>query len=342
MAVAKLTCPNAKCRVTLKPSRPVPEGKTVTCPKCGTRFVAGDGAVDDDDRVQNAAKSPARSSAKAAAPPRKPVDDDEDDGPEVYGVVQEQEPEAARKPVKKKRRVDEDDDEDEDDEDEEEEEEGFEKQYLEDLKIRDPRGPAQEAIVGPSNKLMLVSFACIVIQLVSIGWWGWPFIFAEHLCDLRKLKNDDGKFIFVDNKGVDLNRDWKDLTEREKQIVQDADEESMWERLFWLIFPVPGMIYGALIGYGAVKMQNLESYRWSMTAAIMTLAPVSYAGFGLTGLWWLHALIEYLLDDWGSYGSLLSWMPIVLVCAWWLLVGLVALTGLMREDVKVGFTWTPE
>ena len=47
MPLAKFNCP--KCRATLKPAKPVPEGKQVKCPKCQTAFKAGETAAPQDE-----------------------------------------------------------------------------------------------------------------------------------------------------------------------------------------------------------------------------------------------------------------------------------------------------
>ena len=39
MPFDRLSCP--ECRTTLKPGKPIAEGKKVKCPKCGNIFVAG-------------------------------------------------------------------------------------------------------------------------------------------------------------------------------------------------------------------------------------------------------------------------------------------------------------
>ena len=40
MAVIKITCP--ECQSVLRPAKPVPAGKTVKCPECGSRFTVSD------------------------------------------------------------------------------------------------------------------------------------------------------------------------------------------------------------------------------------------------------------------------------------------------------------
>ncbi len=193
MPVTKLTCP--KCEAVLKPAKPIPEGKTIKCPKCGASITVGaeEAAISaKKPAVQGSAARTTKAPGKKAAEPAKPAEPvktvaEEPEEPATYGLLQDPAAEKPKEaPKKKKRRdpddedYDEDDDfDDEDDEDEEEEEEkpdvGL--QYILNEKTRDPRGPAQELIVGPSNWLMFVGilgafgyFVCIVFAL-------WPFIF---------------------------------------------------------------------------------------------------------------------------------------------------------------------
>jgi len=155
MPLAKFNCP--KCNATLKPAKPVPEGKTVKCPKCQEMFKAG--------------AAPAEQSAA------KP---EEEEGPGTYGVVKDEEEEKKkaqaeerkkRKEQKKKRKAkgeDEEQSEEEEDEPEEEEEDILE-QYMATVKSKDPRGPAQSAIVSPANWLL---------RTAIVGFFGWVFYFA--------------------------------------------------------------------------------------------------------------------------------------------------------------------
>src|SRR5262249_49845094 len=149
------------CEAVLKPAKPVPEGKKVKCPKCGANFTAvGDAGDDAIMSVEPADVAPAAppkkkpAPAKPAAkpaPPAKPDDDDDDEGG-TYGVVR-----------------------DEDDEEEEEDPRGRRGgapkkskkpkiDHVPDMSIKDLRGPAQEAVVSPSNTLLIAGL---------VGFIGW-------------------------------------------------------------------------------------------------------------------------------------------------------------------------
>jgi predicted Zn finger-like uncharacterized protein len=160
MPLVKLTCPH--CRATLKPAKPVPEGKTVKCPKCNETFKAG-----EDGAAPEAAAEPAKAEAPAtSAPGAKAYDEAEEESGGTYAVAEDEadgkKAEEGRKKKKKKKwkgAADEDDDEDEDDPT---------AQYLKNLKPRDPRGKAQEVVVSPANWLL---------RTALLGFFGWVFYF---------------------------------------------------------------------------------------------------------------------------------------------------------------------
>src|SRR5579884_545681 len=146
MAVSKLICP--ECKKVLKPTKPLPEGKKVTCPKCGANFAAKEPPPD-----------PAAHPTKKAAAPAAPK-------PTAVKKAQQ-----ASKPIRpiEQRRHNLDDDEDEDeggvyDFAEQPDHEGPEVEYTPDMSIKDLRGPAQAMLVKPSNYLIMAGV---------VGFFGW-------------------------------------------------------------------------------------------------------------------------------------------------------------------------
>ncbi len=140
MAVSKLTCP--ECKAVLKPAKPVPAGKTVKCPECGTRFSAAGEAPDVPLKKPKAAVAAAPKPKKTAdknAAPKKPVSTKADDGEEggTYGYMQEDVVAEEDKPAI---------------------------EYAPDMSTKDLRGPAASALVAPSNWLIVVG---------SLGFFGW-------------------------------------------------------------------------------------------------------------------------------------------------------------------------
>ncbi len=180
MALAKLTCP--KCRATLKPAKPVPEGKTVKCPKCEETFKAG----------ENGAEAPAKKPAAAAA--SAPAADDDDDGAGTYAVVRDEEEERQkaakeererRKRLKARRRARGEDVEDDEDEDEDEDDGEYDlaRELMRNLKARDPRGVAQETVVRPANWLLMTAL---------LGFFGWVLYFIVFMLPIAFPNKEEG------------------------------------------------------------------------------------------------------------------------------------------------------
>jgi hypothetical protein len=320
MAVAKLTCP--KCKAVLRPARPVEEGKKVKCPKCTTVFAA---RAEEEEAIaaKPAAKgapaakkpssaAPAKKGAPAAkkSPPKKVEEpekpkkyvDPDDDGPAVYSFVHDP-----------KDDVDEDDD-DEDDE--------TKIDFNPDLSVKDPRGPAQAAVIKPSNFLMAVSVLTLVANVTAIGFAVWPMIFADSRLEPKDVLKDPQK------KGAPLMKEEKDLNSKEKDefyAIDDLDLIDRWIRVGMGTFCV---LYSGFMCIGCVKMQQLESYRWAWTAVIMALIPVG-------GIWAIEYFMYdryYMLDEWAST-VLWNVFPAANIAA-----GIVCMVTLRDPKVQAGFT----
>jgi hypothetical protein len=275
MPSSKIVCP--ECKAALKPAKPVPDGKRVVCPRCKKTFVTP-GAVEDDDVVRPAAKKQAagkQPAAKAAAkkpaapaPPPEPAAEDEDEGGGTYAFVKTNEVE--------------------------EEENKPEITYAPDMSIRDLRGPAQAAIVGPSNGLMVAGALAIVLLIIRIAIEVWPFIFSDHVVDHEKYL-----YAYYASKGTKeaterakaLPKERKDCTAEELALLDEATELQVTFRSVGATVAFLCIIYNGFMIIGAVKMQNVESYGWSMTAAIMGILPFSFWLVSLPyGIWALIAL----------------------------------------------------
>jgi len=188
MPLAKLTCP--KCRATLKPAKPVPEGKLIKCPKCEETFKAGQ----ETGQTATAATKPEAAKKPAQTAHGKPVYDEaaeESDG--TYAVLKdeaeerkkaEKEERKRRKEERKRAREEGDDDEEDEDEDDEDEddENDIAAQYLKNLKPRDPRGATQEAIVSPASWLL---------RTALIGFFGWVAYFVAFMLPVLFPNIDD-------------------------------------------------------------------------------------------------------------------------------------------------------
>src|SRR6185312_8727638 len=129
MAASRITCPD--CKSVLKPAKPVPDGKKVKCPECGNLFTTpGLREEEERPRASKAAGGKAKAGIKKAGEPKpkpapkKPIDDEEEEQGGVYGTIKEEEVKEENKP---------------------------QINYVDDTSIKDLRGPAQAAVVQPSN-----------------------------------------------------------------------------------------------------------------------------------------------------------------------------------------------
>ncbi len=258
-------------------------------------------------------------------------------------MVKEPEPEPEPRIARRPQRDDDDEYDDEDDEyeaDEEDDEKAhLERKYLADETAKDPRGPAQMSLVKPSNNLMITGFLLILMQAVDLFILVFPFVFSDHMgLEPKDFIKSTAPAAPAGGGGKDakpVQKEWKDLSDAEREQAKEAEAEKRTRNLLMMIPAFFGIAYGVAIVYGAVTMQNMESYRWSMACVILVLFPAAYAGFGVSGLWWFH---EYL-DGPDEYTGL---MPVVLWGLWCLLIGVSALKVLRSKLVLDGFNFKPD
>lgn len=331
MASTRLTCP--ECNAVLKPAQPVPDGKRVKCPKCQSIFTAP-GLVSVEEEPEEAAQPKTKARNKAAAKPAKAkapakeepkpakapdpprtVGTDEDDGG-TYGLLDKPGDETA----------------------------GPEIDHVPDTSIKDLRGPAQAAIVVPSNWVLLVGALGAILAVFSVCYSFWPFVFSEHLLNhMDELQNYYNKKGGVDaKKNIDkIPKERKNLKKEELAIVEDLeDDERMW-RIIWIITFVLVALYDGVICLGAVRVQNMESRTWGLVASVMTIIPAGAGGFMF--LVWLifKPILENLFDDEGTAKAYSIGLVVV--------VGLAAagigtwlLRTLMKQEVIEGFEYKSE
>jgi phage FluMu protein Com len=300
MAVAKVECP--ECGKVLKPAKPLTPGKKVRCPKCNAVFTVP-GAPEEEAPERQEAIRKAAPAAKKAAPakpnaaspsePKKPLLDEDDEGG-TYSFVKEPGEE----------------------EDEDEEEKKPKINYVPDLEVKDPRGPATLALALPSNLLMLWGALMVVGCLGSLATATWPFMFTEDGTAVTPLearkkyekdhppkdkKQQQGKKSEEADPEVKL-EDLKDKPDGgERAVYDELKEDDIIFRIWWAILSVLVLILGAFIAFSSVKMQNLESHRWSMACAIMGMVTIIGA------------------------------FP-----------GILAMTQLKRDEIKAAFEYVPE
>jgi hypothetical protein len=337
MVVSKLSCP--KCKTVLRPAKPLPVGKKVKCPKCGTDFMAEDGNAEKQPAVKDLAEAAvaakkAKSAGKKA--PAKKADDEDEDSAGVYSIV------AADRPKT------------EDDEEAEEEGEG-KVNFVPDHSIKDLRGPAQKIVIKPSNMLLAngvvgffgyaIFFIIMIIPVVfpAIEDTGedkdqpkptLPIV-AEGLSTLAR-SGDQGKPLVMpkeDNK-VSLY----------KVYVWDLSAISNFSLLIFLLCLSPvflGMAYACVMTYGAVQMQNLQSRTWGIVASIMCMFPFATFGFVLVCSMVISLVVSMLSDD--KLAVLVALIGFVVAevlgCVG---IGVLNLMALMRKEVIDGFNYVPD
>jgi DNA-directed RNA polymerase subunit M/transcription elongation factor TFIIS len=311
MPAAKIICP--ECEAVLKPTKPVPDGRRVKCPKCGEPFTTpGLGGEEAEEKVVRRAapsksagaaqpsKAPAKkkkAAEKPAPPPAasKPKGDDDDEEGGTYGYIKEEEPDPEDKP-----QID----------------------YAPDMSIRDLRGPAQAKVMRPSNGLMIGGALGLIFDMLVLAWAVWPFLFSEHVVDhvkvleefygIRSASDDDDKpkqnpqNPAAQKPKKDIPKERKDLSDEDLAIVEKVESAEIMIRVITAVVYFLAIVYCGFQIVAAVKMQNLESYGWSMAAAILGMIPF--------GNFWLVSL----------------------PCGIW------ALVTLRDEEVIAGFEYVPE
>jgi hypothetical protein len=306
----------------LKPTKPVPDGKKVKCPKCGNMFTTP-GLVEDEDerpRKKVAGKKEKAVTKKTAAPeppPKIASDDDEDSGGGIYGYVQEDQ--------------------------EKEEEERPQIEYAPDMSIKDLRGPAQELLVRPSNYMILLGGLCCLSDILLICIAFWPMVFSDspvnYVDVLTKHYKDKGDKNAIERlKNI---KERKELKDEDLDVVEEAEAASRVVRFIVIGVYVLLLLYNGVTIFGAVKMQNMESRGWGIAAAIMTILP--FGSSGLSGILWLvlFILFSVLLDDaamgmtYASGVSGLMWVLAIVVGVW-------SLRTLMSQTVIDGFEYVAD
>jgi hypothetical protein len=327
MTVSKLTCP--ECRTVLKPAKPLAVGKKVKCPKCGTGFTAG-----EEDR----GSAPKRVKTAPAAPPAKKKPGDRPGGKPAGKRPPEEE-----KPVKK--RVDDDEDEDSGGVygmfKESEDEDKPEINYAPDMSIKDLRGPAQAAVIRPSNYLIITGI---------LGFFGYLGLLIVILIPIL--------FPVVPYGGADKDKDEKSAAQKKKDEKAPQKKEESFFQVFGVNFAdlaeaewyyvalvsvalVLGMCYSGVLTLGAVKAQNLESRTFGIVSCIMAMIPVNAVGFAFLTCLILQVLIGMLYDD----PDIRLFILIGIATLQGLLeagVGVVNLMTLMREEVIAGYEYVAE
>jgi len=262
MVVAKISCP--ECEAVLRPAKPLTPGKKVACPRCGHKFTVP-GLEEPEDRKPEKTRKESRVTPE---PPRgkesKKKDEDEEEN--TYGLMdtgeEEEEETTSRKP-----RIN----------------------YAPDLSVKDPRGPASARLALPSDILMgggaFICFAGLIFFCVQI----WPFLFSEDgtavtakdavqawekqnpdKAPKRKEGEEDIREITLENLKKEATGSTATPEGKAKyELYESMKKEDVNSRILWAILSIVVVVYFAVLASAAVRLRNLDSYRWAMTAGIM-------------------------------------------------------------------------
>jgi hypothetical protein len=331
--VDKLVCP--ECKKVLRPAKPLPVGKKVRCPQCGTTFAAQAPATSSPLGPKGKPpKKPAavtKGAAGKAPAKKKPHDDEDEEGGGIYSFADED-------PVAR------------------EEEEKPEIEYAPDTSMKDLRGPAQEKVMKPSNMLLLASV---------IGVIGWIIFTIIVLVPLAFPLAEDEKDKDKDKAGTQSNASApsggqaggqaggeagaKAPAKKKKSAfftVLGVDISELREQeWYWIVLTFVGLavcaIYAGVVATGAVKMQNLESRTWGMVSSFLAMVPLMLGGvmliFGL--------LVGFLLSILGEDPASSEGFVYAVFALIWLAgagVGAWTLMTCLNEDVKAGFEYVAE
>lgn len=263
---ATYTCPNPDCGATLSTANPPPAGKRVKCPKCQEPFVP----VPEKAAAAAATAGPgtfalADDPKKAAAKPAK--------GAKPAGGDDGRKPAPAAPAKPASRHADDDEDMEsirkgygivEETEEEKERAEANRPKFgsMEQKFKKSARGPAINILVTPANLLTIEGIITAVAGLVMFVIGLWPLVFND---------------------------------------AAPGDEE-IEDAIVLMLLGVMTFGWGAMICFGASQMQDLSSYLWGMTGAVMGILPLLVGIFAVIAL--LNPKVkagfeeaEYALDE---------------------------------------------
>lgn len=315
MASKQITCPD--CKSVLRPAKPVPDGKKVKCPKCGTLFTTPGLVEEERPRKKESSKQKAKAGIKKASsppPPPKPAAvEEDDDGGGLYSYIPEEEKAEEDKP---------------------------QIEYAPDLSIKDLRGPAQAAVVAPSNYLLLVNGVSSLSNIFLICVMFWPMVFTESPVDWQAVLSKHYKGDKSAVQRVEGIKEYKDIKDEDLKIVHEAEAEERVKRFSLMGAFIGLLIYNGFAIFGTVKLQNLESRRWGIAASVMTILPMAAGGISaLVGGLFFHTIGAWVLEEMSlTYSIGLSVLPYLLA----LFVGVWALRTVLSQEVVDGFEYVAE
>ena len=323
----------------LRPAKPVPPGKTVKCPECGNRFTASEenrrsplrkpkkaghrgGRRAQAEEAGRRKASPKRPAAKSRQADRVAEGDDDEEGG-TYGFVD---------PVETEDKPD--------------------IEYAPDMSIKDLRGPAQSALVRPTNMMILVGGLGFLV-----GWRLLLLILIPALTPIERTRRQVQTIQAGDRAGTRPGghpRRKRPAGGDEKRPQPEVHARNLrrQHRGVRPLDAVPGplalppifvgMVYCGFLTFGAVKVQNLEGHGWGIASCVMLMIPLlnSFGFMASTGL-----LIKFVVgmvsdDPRFVYQCVISLMSLETLAA--IGVGVWGLTTLLSEKVVKGFEYKAE
>ena len=327
----RITCP--ECETVLKPANPIAVGKRVKCPRCGTTF-----PVTDEDAEPAPAKARAGAVKKAgdAAKPGKqpaPTGGDDDDEGGTYALAGGEGHGTG----------DEDDGAPEID-------------YAPDTSIKDLRGPAQAAVIQPTNMMIAAGVSGFLGWLACLIVFTIPVLFPIELDEGSK---DAQKPILIIQRGLGGVGDEvfagagqtnkppgtdKPTVSFYQFMGNDLSNVAMYAWYMFILMMCPillGMAYTSLQTYGAVRAQNLESRQWGIAASIMGMLPISVGGLALFICMIASFVLNMLLDDDDTINYIVYGVSAILALLQ-IAAAVYTLMTLVRPEVIDGFEFVPD
>jgi DNA-directed RNA polymerase subunit RPC12/RpoP len=109
------------------------------------------------------------------------------------------------------------------------------------------------------------------------------------------------------------------------------------ERFLWMGVIAAAFVYNGVIAAGAAKMQSIESYAWAMIASVLMALPLNWFLAWPSFDWFLNFVSNPKLV--GEESAPLFWYATMLVvCVWYLFVGVWNIQTLQKPVVKEGFS----
>ncbi len=330
----RITCP--ECETVLRPAKPLAPGKKVKCPKCGNIFEAVDSDADGSSEPAPAAavkKKLAGSAKPEKKPEKKPAPGtDEDDEGGTYGLAGGTDAEK-----------------------DEDEEDKPDITYAPDTSIKDLRGPAQSAVIQPTNLLIGAGVGGFLGYLTLLIILTIPFLFPIETDEGTK---DRPKSILKIDRGLgkagmevfagapEKPKDPNDKGNVSFYQFQGTDFAMVamyeWYMFIFMMMPlVLGMAYTSVQTYGIVRAQNLESRSWGIASSIMAMIPFSLLGLAGVICMFASFMLNMFMDDlemvdWTVYG-IAAVLGLAQIAA-----AVYILMVLMRPEVIEGFEFVPD